>query len=360
MESYSGMNLKKRIAIGFLCVVIVPGAFCLAFLIMLLGGVEDPVLRGGIFQVVAMVITILIITCICMGYWIYKGVIVPINDLKKATQNIRDGNLEFTIRTFGVQEMDELVNDFEEMRLRLKESAEEKIAFDSQSKELISNISHDLRTPVTTIKGYAEGILDGVADTPEKQEHYMRTIYAKTIEMDRLINELTTYSKIDTNRIPYNFAKLRVKDYFDDCIEDLRYELESQGVSLEFVNYMKTDAVIIADPEQLRRVISNIIGNAVKYMDKDVRMIRIRLRDVGDFIQAEFEDNGKGIAQKDLPRIFDRFYRSDAARQSRGGSGIGLSIVKKIIEDHAGKVWATSKEGVGTVVYFVLRKYQED
>ena len=118
--------------------------------------------------------------------------------------------------------------------------------------------------------------------------------------------------------------------------------------------------MIIADPEQLRRVINNIVGNCVKYMDKQKGVLNIRVKDVGDFIQVEIEDNGRGIAQKDLPYIFDRFYRTDASRNSAtGGSGIGLSIVKKIIEDHGGKIWATSKENVGTVMYFVLRKYQE-
>ena len=117
---------------------------------------------------------------------------------------------------------------------------------------------------------------------------------------------------------------------------------------------------IIADPEQLKRVINNIVSNSLKYMEREHGLINLRVKDVGDFIQVELEDNGKGIAAKDLPNIFDRFYRTDASRNSsKGGSGIGLSIVKKIIEDHGGKIWATSREGVGTVMYFVIRKYQE-
>ena len=115
-----------------------------------------------------------------------------------------------------------------------------------------------------------------------------------------------------------------------------------------------------ADPEQLKRVINNIVSNSLKYMEREHGLINLRVKDVGDFIQVELEDNGKGIAAKDLPNIFDRFYRTDASRNSsKGGSGIGLSIVKKIIEDHGGKIWATSREGVGTVMYFVIRKYQE-
>ena len=116
----------------------------------------------------------------------------------------------------------------------------------------------------------------------------------------------------------------------------------------------------IADPEHLKRVINNIISNSLKYTDRDRRRINLRVKDVGDFIQVEVEDNGKGIAAKDLPHIFERFYRTDASRNSStGGSGIGLSIVRKIVEDHGGKIWATSREGIGTVMYFVIRKYQE-
>ena len=259
-----------------------------------------------------------------------------------------------------MQEISALCEDFEEMRQRLKQTSEEKLAFDKENKELISNISHDLKTPITSIKGYVEGIMDGVADTPEKMNRYIRTIYTKANEMDRLINELTFYSKIDTNRIPYTFNKINVKDYFEDCVDDLTAELESSGVSLTYFNYLEEDAVVIADAEQLKRVINNIISNSLKYMDKPKGVINIRLRDVGDFIQIEIEDNGKGISQKDLANIFDRFYRTDASRNSsKGGSGIGLSIVKKIMEDHGGQVWATSKEGTGTTMYLALRKYQE-
>lgn len=319
-----------------------------------------PQVKNLMVATMVVIVLILAATSLLMSLWIYRGVVTPINQLKRATQNIREGNLDFSVEPSGAQEVKELCQDFEEMRLRLKESAEEKISFDSDNKELISNISHDLKTPITAVKGYVEGIMDGVADTPEKMDRYIRTIYNKANEMDRLINELTFYSKIDTNRIPYTFSKIHVSDYFEDCVEEMNLELEAQGIDLTYFNYLEEDTVIIADAEQLKRVINNVVSNSIKYMDKPRGVINIRLRDVGDFIQVEIEDNGKGIAQKDLTKIFDRFYRTDASRNSlKGGSGIGLSIVKKILEDHGGKVWATSKEGVGTVMYFVLRKYQE-
>ena len=303
---------------------------------------------------------ILVFTALSIGLWIYRSIATPLVKLKKATQNIKEGNLDFVLDVEGDDEFSELCRDFEEMRKRLKESAEEKVLLDKENKELISNISHDLKTPITAVKGYVEGIMDGVADTPEKMDRYVKTIYNKTNEMDHLINELTFYSKIDTNRIPYTFSKLNVEDYFGDCAEEVGLELETRGIELVYANYVESGVIVIADGEQIRRVIHNIISNAIKYMDKPKGIIQIRVKDVGDFIQVEIEDNGKGIAAKDIAYIFDRFYRTDVSRNSsKGGSGIGLSIVKKILEDHGGKVWATSRLGIGTIMYFVLRKYQE-
>ena len=318
-------------------------------------GVRSVFAQVGVLIVIVMGVIALLVTA-----WIYGTMIQPIHMLQKAAKEIRDGNLDYVVETTDKGEIGDLCRDFEDMRRRLKDSSEEKLQFDAESKMLISNISHDLKTPVTTIKGYAEGILDGVAASPEKMEKYIRTIYNKANDMDRLIDELTLYSKIDTNRIPYTFAKINIADYFRDCVEDLSMELESRNIEVSFFDYLDGDVIVIADVEQLRRVVNNIIGNSVKYMDKKKGIINIRLKDVGDFVQVEIEDNGKGIGTKDLPYIFDRFYRTDSSRTSTtGGSGIGLSIVRKIIEDHGGKIWATSKEDTGTVMCFVLRKYQE-
>ncbi len=265
-------------------------------------------------------VLILVFTSFALSFWIYRGVISPLEQLKKATQNIKEGNLDFTVEGSSVKEINDLCDDFEEMRIRLKENAEEKVEFDKENKELISNISHDLKTPITAVKGYVEGIMDGVANTPEKMDKYIRTIYNKANEMDRLINELTFYSKIDTNRIPYTFAKIPIADYFEDCVEELSLDLEAQGVDLTYFNYLHDEPVVIADAEQLKRVINNIVSNSIKYMDKPHKVINIRLRDVGDFVQVEIEDNGKGIANKDLVKIFDRFYRTDASRNSTRSS----------------------------------------
>ena len=319
-----------------------------------------PELEEFLVDIAICIVFILIFTAALLVFWIYRSVMQPLQKMQIAAKNIKEGNLDFELKPMADDEMGRLAQDLEEMRIRLRDNVDEKLRYDKESKELISNISHDLKTPVTAIKGYAEGIMDGVADTPEKMQKYVRTIYNKADEMNTLINELTFYSKIDTNRIPYNFNTLSVNDYFEDCAEDLSLELEAKNVEFGYFNYVEKDVKVIADAEQIKRVIHNIVNNSLKYMDKPKAKINLRVKDVGDFVQVELEDNGKGIAAKDLPNIFDRFYRTDASRNSsKGGSGIGLSIVKKIIEEHGGKIWATSREETGTTMYFVLRKYQE-
>lgn len=319
-----------------------------------------PEVKSMIAEMLMVGVCILIFTGAALTAWVYRSILRPLERLQEATKKIRDGNLDFTLEIEDEDEIGQLCQDFEEMRIRLKESAEEKVQYDKENKELISNISHDLKTPITAIKGYVEGIMDGVAASPEKLDKYIRTIYNKANDMDRLIDELTFYSKIDTNKIPYTFSKINVAGYFRDCVEEVGLDMESQNIELGYFNYVDEEVMIIADAEQLKRVINNIISNSVKYLDKKKGIINIRIKDVGDFIQVEIEDNGKGIAAKDLLNIFDRFYRTDSSRNSsKGGSGIGLSIVRKIIEDHGGRIWATSKEGIGTEIHFVLRKYQE-
>lgn len=371
------MKLRTRLVISFCIIIFVPiimaaiGLYAINTILPTLNIqwsstsyeyiAHLPDFKNLVVDVMISVILILFFTAAILVIWTYSGIISRLRQLNKAAENIRDGNLDFSIDTKGHDEISELSESFEAMRKRLQMNAQEKLDAEQEHRMLISNIAHDLKTPITAIKGYSEGILDGVADTPEKQERYLKTIYNKANEMNTLINELTLYSNIDTNKIPYNFHKLNVKDYFTDCMEELEMDLENQHMQLTFFNYVDEDTLMIADPEQLGRVIHNIIGNAIKYMRaEEPSFISMRIKDVGDFIQVEIEDNGKGISNKDLPYIFDRFYRADASRNSAaGGSGIGLSIVKKIIEDHGGRIWATSKEGIGTEMHFVLRKYQE-
>ena len=369
------MKFKARLYITFASIAAVPIVlFTLCFIVVgklmirlrQTGGVDtisDLVPKSILISLwISFFIILFIIACL-LTRWIGKGVFSPINELGFGLKQISDGNFDYALDPDKVKgEVKELYESYEVMRLKLKESAGEKIENEDINRELITNISHDLKTPITAIKGYVEGIMDGVADSPEKMDKYIKTIYNKANDMDRLINELTIYSKIDNNRIPYTFLRLNVSDYFNDCVEEVGVELESKGIELNYTNLVSADTRIIADPEQLKRVINNIISNSVKYMDKEKEkgIIDIRILDEADAIKVEIEDNGRGIAAKDLPNIFDRFYRTDSSRNSsKGGSGIGLSIVKKIVEDHGGYIYATSKEGEGTCMHFIIRKYEE-
>jgi len=320
-----------------------------------------PQTKDLVVRIIVGAVFILFIVSILTMLWLYRGIIRPIRKLKDAAENISEGNLNVSVTAESDDEIGELCNAFEAMRIKLKNQIEQNIQYEKDSKELISNISHDLKTPMTSIKGYIEGLKDGVADTPEKRDKYIRTIYNKVNDMDNLIEELFLYAKLDSHSVSYSFVKLNISDYFQDCADEISLDLESQGVEFGYFNYLDKSTVVIADPEQLKRVINNIVGNAIKYAypGRPLR-ISIRVMEEAEFVKVEIEDNGRGIARKEVPLIFDRLYRTDASRNStKGGSGLGLSIAKKIIEEHGGKIWAQSTEGVGTTMCFALRKYKE-
>ena len=305
---------------------------------------------------------ILFVVSALLMVWLYRGIIRPIGKLKNAAETITAGNLNVSVTAESDDEIGELSNAFEAMRIKLKGQIEQNIQYEKDSKELISNISHDLKTPMTSIKGYVEGLMDGVADTPQKREKYFKTIYNKVNDMNQLIEELFLYAKLDSHSVSYSFVKLNISDYFQDCADEISLDLEAQGVEFGYFNYLDKSTVVIADPEQLKRVINNIVGNSIKYAYPGRPLqISIRVMEEAEFVKVEIEDNGRGIARKEVPLIFDRLYRTDASRNStKGGSGLGLSIARKIIEEHGGKIWAQSTEGVGTTMCFVLRKYKEN
>ena len=369
------MKLKTKMTLLFLTIIFVPLLFFAAAFLgigyhenvnviheltkedVMIGAMISKRFMG--YLVLAMAV-ILILTSALITAWVNQDIYKPIKELSIAMRKMAEGDFDYRLPDKQEGEIGHLHDNYEQMRLQLKENAEEKMQNEKKSKELVSNISHDLKTPITSIKGYVEGIMDGVADTPEKMDKYIKTIYNKANDMDRLINELTTYSGIDSNKIPYHFHVLNIADYFQDCVEEVGLDLEQKDIQLNYTNLAPADTCIVADPEQLKKVINNIISNSVKYMGHDKGIIDIRILDEGESVRIEIEDNGKGIAAKDIGNIFERFYRTDSSRNSlQGGSGIGLSIVKKIIEDHGGYVWATSKEGEGTCMHFVIRKYTD-
>lgn len=305
------------------------------------------------------IIIILIATNGTLTFIVARSIIKPLYKLKASANEIKEGNLDFEINISSKDEIGEVCIAFEEMRARLKKSIEVQLQYEENRKELISNISHDLKTPITAIKGYVEGIRDGVADTPEKMSKYINTIYTKAGDVDKLIDELFLYSKLDLHRFPFSFTSVNVYQYIDDCIEELYFHLLEKNITINHRSTYRSPLYIIADVQQLKRVFINVIENAVKYMDKESGEINIIIKQDEYSVIIEINDNGQGIPKEALPHIFDRFYRADPARNiATGGSGLGLSIAKKIIEEHGGVISANSVEGEGTNMVFTLKKYR--
>ncbi len=320
-----------------------------------------PQTRTSLVQAIGSVVIVFLVTGILLIIWLYAGILKPINKLKQATRRVKEGDLDFRLEKTGEDEIGELSEDFEEMRAHLKTEIDTRIQYEEDLRTLIGNISHDLKTPLTTIKGYAEGMMDGVADTPEKQEKYLRTIRSKAEDMTRMVEELSLYTRIDCKSYPYHFEKVRLKEFFSDCIEEDEPELEQKGIKISMENYLSEDDEVYADREQLKRITMNIIGNAVKYLSKESGAITISLYDEFSYIRTEIRDTGAGIPKKDLPHIFERFYRGDTSRNTgKGGSGLGLAIAKQIVEDHGGTIGARSEEGEGTTISFTLLKVRRD
>lgn len=308
-----------------------------------------PILSGLLLFLFIMIIGIL-------NYLVSRSIIRPISVLKEGAKRIKSGDLNFEIGAISNDEIGQLNRAFEEMRIKLKESIELQLRYEENRKELLANISHDLKTPITSIIGYVEGIKDGVANTPQKMEKYLSTVHFKAKDMDSLIDELFLFSKLDLKKEPFHFETVELDKYMKDYAEELYLDLLQQGIHLE-LHLLNKPIFVKVDREKLKRVLANLISNCVKYMNKDRKKISISLRERLGEVIVKVDDNGQGIEPSALPNIFERFYRAEQSRSSEtGGSGLGLAIAKQIILEHRGEIWASSEIGKGTSVFFSLKK----
>ncbi|MDW0116255.1 HAMP domain-containing sensor histidine kinase [Sporosarcina thermotolerans] len=359
------LSIKKRLILSNIGMIIIPiTGFLLAEIV--LGYLLFYVFRGNLqdsgmglflsYRFIAMVF-IIIITNGLLTYYVSKSIISPIKELSVAAKKISNGNLEYSIKSDQKDELGELTNTFEAMRIKLKEAQSAQLQYEQNRQELIASISHDLKTPLTSIKGYIKGIQDGVANTPEKLERYMDTIYKTANHMDGLIDDLFLFSKLDLQQTPFYIEEVNLYTFFVDFVEELSFELAKEQGSIILLANKEDSYLVKADREKLRRVVTNITQNNLKYMNKKHKEIQVRLSAGIDEVTVEIKDNGSGIEKKDIPYIFNSFYRTDLSRNSStGGSGLGLSIVKKIINEHGGNVWVDSKLDAGTSIYFNMKR----
>ncbi|TVY10207.1 sensor histidine kinase [Paenibacillus cremeus] len=309
---------------------------------------------------IGVLLLLLVLTNGLLHFLVTRSIVRPLLALREAAGKIKEGELNFEVNSEARDEIGMLSQSFEDMRKRLKDSVDVQLQYEENRKELVSNISHDLKTPITTIIGYVEGIRDGVAGTPEKLDNYLATIHRKAKDMDHLIDELFLFSKLDLKKWPFTFAVIDLERYLQDYAEELHFDMEQKEIQLIFTCPQQSGDgyPVMADWDKLKRVIANIVGNSVKCMDKSEKRIDIALLAVGEDCLVRISDNGCGMPDSALPHIFDRFFREDASRHSPG-TGLGLAIAKQIITEHKGRIWAESELGRGTDIYFTLPRWKE-
>ncbi|MGO4495423.1 ATP-binding protein [Paenibacillus sp. 2RAB27] len=302
-----------------------------------------------------MLFIILILTHTLLTIYVSRSIVQPLRKLKNAMKRIQAGDLDFQVHITNKDEIGQLSIAFEQMRKQLKESIQTQIQYEENRKELISNISHDIRTPLTAIRGYVDGLGDGIADTPDKKQKYIEIISAKAEEMDHLIDELFLYSKLDLKRVPFNFEIVDFASFLLDWSDELDFELGKKGVHYKSEITLQEQVLVSLDRDKIKRVFANILDNSLKYLNKSEKYITLHAKITGEYVMIEITDNGIGVDAEALPHIFDRFYRADPSRNSQqGGSGLGLAISKQMIEGHGGTIGARSVKDEGTCISIKL------
>ncbi|ODA40351.1 Signal transduction histidine kinase [Desulfosporosinus sp. BG] len=281
-----------------------------------------------------------------------KRVFKPINQLKNGVEEISKGNYNIRVENDGMCDlgfMGVLVDSFNEMAQKLQASEKTKSEYEENRKMLIANISHDLKTPITSVQGYIEAILDGVVTSPEKVNKYLRTIYQNTAYVDRLIDDLFLFSKLDLQKMEFNFESIYIGPFMDDLMEEFKFELEERNIDFHYANKMVGDCLISIDRKRLYQSFQNVLGNAVKYGSHQALTIEIAMDRQEDFISIDIRDNGPGIPKDKLPNVFNRFYRIDNERtKDLMSTGLGLAIAKELVQAHGGSIAVTSIEDEGS------------
>ncbi len=301
---------------------------------------------------VLLVIAILVGIILGPLLWITtRDIVRPLRQLEQGSLRIAEGDLNFRLESKVGNEVGSVIRSYEKMRSELQRSIEVQLALEENRKELISNISHDLKTPLTSIKGYVEGIQVGVANDPEKLKKYIDVIYTKTLDMDRMIDDLFLLSKLDLEQEHFYLETVSLESFYRQTVGELQMECERAGVRLTCEYEAGQEDVVTMDSQKMKRVMQNLVGNSIKFMDKQEPHIHVHIGRQSDNWVFSVTDNGPGMEPAELERIFDRFYRGDANRnQDVAGSGLGLAIVKQIIANHGGTIHARSELGQSMTV----------
>ena len=324
--------------------------FLYTLLQLLAGQLEGP---GGMLPYIILGVILLClavaIVCVALTSRLTGRLAATLKTLRQAADNLRMGDLNFEILSCPERELEALCQSLESVRRQMKEAAAKQARAQQERGLLMANLSHDLRTPITVIKGYVEGIKDGIASTEEKRDHYLETIYNKTLALEQLVGDMRDFSEYELGRMQYQFEPMDLTAFLQDLSEEYHLELEGAGMGFRVQR-----VPVLADPRKLKRVLDNLISNAVKY-GRPEGDVSLSAQHYQGGVIVQVSDNGKGISPQAMEHIFDSFYREDTARSSKvPGSGLGLAICKSILESHRGKIWLTSREGEGTDAFLYL------
>jgi signal transduction histidine kinase len=301
-------------------------------------------------------LTIVVVLNLLFSGWISRSILHPLQELSAGSARIRRGDLSFDMSTDRSDEIGTVINDFDEMRRHLQESVEERLRYEQDRREMIMGISHDLRTPLTSIRGYLEGLRDGIADTQEKREKYYRAIEVSAASLEQMVSDLTDFSRLESGRSHVQMERVELNSWYRAIIGDLRARYLKDHVEIRLE---ESGGPLYADLDigEMQRIHTNLLDNTVKYRDGDASTVTITLAGEADQAVIRIADDGPGVSAEELDRVFTCFYRGDAARSNPGrGSGIGLAVVRQIAEEFGGTVSAESENGFAVVIRLPLKE----
>ena len=299
----------------------------------------------------ACTVVMIIFVNACCSRWIGSLIIPPMEEITRGMKKVRNGELDGEILVYRKDELGEVCAEFNEMQRWLKRSKEEQMKYETYRKELISGISHDLRTPLTTIKGYIGGILDGIADTQEKQKKYLLAVKTRTQDLENLVEQLSAYNKMENHRFHYKMEEIDLSEFIREYLEENDAFIRENNLEI-FMNEENEERILM-DKSAFKRIIDNVLINSIRYREKEKSRINITIQRNEGKIFWKIGDDGPGVAEEDLEKIFESFCRLDTSRTHCGeGSRLGLAIVKRIVIDHHGILYARNKNGLEICMEF--------
>ena len=290
--------------------------------------------------------------------FVFQKIEQPLDILSDGVRQISDGNLEHRIIYKPKDEFAPICSDFNEMAERLKASVELSQRHEQSRRELLAGVSHDLRSPLTSIRAYVEGLMDGVAKTPEAQRGYLETIKNKSEDIDHMVEKIFMFSKMELGECPDKPMLLNLDDEVRQVICTVGSEYKEKGLDISADELVP--ATVYADPELLNRVVINIIENSLRYKIKEVGKLDISIKDDNGGYRLSLRDDGPGVPTNALPHLFEVFYRTDPSRQNPNkGSGLGLAIAANAVKKMKGTITANICENGGLEISIWLPKQGE-